>query len=149
MLADINSTGKVAIMDKVFIDSNIWLYYFIKDDAKKYQIAEEYLLKSADSSIIISYQVVNEVTNQLLRNKFSETVIRENIEFLFKICAIHNDSKDVIFLASSLRTRYSFSYWDSLIVANALNSGSDALISEDMQDGLRIENMVIRNIFRP
>ena len=34
---------------------------------------------------------------------------------------------------------YKFSYWDSLIVASALESGCSILYTEDMQDGQVIE----------
>ena len=36
---------------------------------------------------------------------------------------------------------------DSVIVASALYSNCSILASEDMQNGLKIDNMVIRNIF--
>jgi len=98
--------------------------------------------------IFISYQVINEVTNQLIRKNFSETIIKKNIEYLFKICTIHNYSKEIILLASSLRDKHFFSFWDSMIVASALNCGCSILASEDMQNGLKIDNMVIVDILK-
>ena len=132
---------------KVFIDSNIWIYLFLSEQTNKYKIAEEYISKNIDSTIFITYQVINEVTNQLIRNNFSENVIRKNIEYMYKICTIHNFSKEVIMSASSLRERYSFSFWDSIIAASALNSGCSILATEDMQNGQKIEEMIIENIF--
>ncbi len=41
-------------------------------------------------------------------------------------------------LASELRERYGFSFWDSLIVAAALEGGATTLITEDMQSGLTV-----------
>ena len=40
-----------------------------------------------------------------------------------------------------------FSFWDSLIVEAALQSMCAQLLTEDMQDGLVIESMTIRNPF--
>ena len=88
--------------DKIFIDSNVWVYLFLQDESKKYEITEKYILDNSNNLLIISYQVINEVTNQLVRKKFDETLIRENIEYLFKICTIHNFSKETVLLASSL-----------------------------------------------
>jgi len=133
--------------DKLFIDSNIWLYLFLKDEAGKYKIAENFISENSGNPMFISYQVVNEVTNQLKRKGFAETVIRENIEYLFKICTIHNYSKDILLLASSVRENHCFSFWDSMIVASAVNCGCTILASEDMRDGLVIGNMTIHNIF--
>jgi len=54
--------------DKIFIDSNIWLYLFLKDESSKYKIVEKYILENSNNPLFISYQVINEVTNQLIRN---------------------------------------------------------------------------------
>jgi predicted nucleic acid-binding protein len=134
--------------DKIFIDSNIWLYLFLQDDSNKYKIAEKYILGNDKNLIFVSYQVINEVTNQLVRNNFSEIIIRRNIDYLYKICTIHNFSKDILLLASSIREKYAFSFWDSMIVSSALNCGCTILASEDMRDGLKIDNMIIQNIFK-
>jgi predicted nucleic acid-binding protein len=86
--------------DRVFIDSNIWLYLFLQEDGNKYKIAEKYISENDNSLMFISYQVINEVTNQLIRNNFNELIIRKNIDYLYKICTIHNFSKDILFSAS-------------------------------------------------
>jgi len=135
------------MMDRIFIDTNIWLYLFLQDSSSKYKIVEKFFSENDKNLMFISYQVINEVTNQLIRNNFDETIVRENIDCLYKICIIHNFSKDTLFLASSLREKYSFSFWDSMIVSSAKNCGCTVLASEDMQDGLKIDNMIIRNIF--
>jgi predicted nucleic acid-binding protein len=44
--------------------------------------------------------------------------------------------------ASVLREQYAFSFWDSLIVSSALQADAVILYSEDMQDGLVVENRV-------
>jgi predicted nucleic acid-binding protein len=51
-------------------------------------------------------------------------------------------------LSFALREKYSLSFWDSIIVASALHSNCTVLASEDMQDGLKIDNMIIDNIFK-
>ncbi|MCL2182991.1 MAG: PIN domain-containing protein [Chitinispirillia bacterium] len=134
--------------DKIFVDSNVWLYIFLQDDADKSNIAKKFILDNIDTSIFITYQVVNEVTNQLLRKKFSEKTIRNIIEYMYEIATIHNFSKEVMFLASSLREKHNLSMWDSLIVASALNFNCSILASEDMHDGLILGNMTIKNIFK-
>jgi len=42
--------------------------------------------------------------------------------------------------ASKIRTNHSFSFWDSIVAASALDCDADYLISEDMQDGFLLEN---------
>ena len=46
-----------------------------------------------------------------------------------------------------IQVRYGFSFYDSLMVAAALEAGCATLYSEDMQDGQRIEGLTIRNPF--
>jgi predicted nucleic acid-binding protein len=135
--------------DKIFIDSNIWCYLFVNDEHEKYKIAEEYISsKASDAIFVISYQVLNEVTNILLQKKLQEDTIKENLQYMYKICTIQNFSKDIIMSAFTLRGKYSLSFWDSIIIASALNSNCNILASEDMQDGLKINNMVLNNIFK-
>jgi predicted nucleic acid-binding protein len=49
---------------------------------------------------------------------------------------------DTIREAFRLTTHYKLSHWDSLIVSAALLAGCDTLHSEDMQDGLVIEEQL-------
>ena len=41
--------------------------------------------------------------------------------------------------ANDLRSKHNFSYWDSLIVASALENACEVLYTEDLQDGHVIE----------
>jgi predicted nucleic acid-binding protein len=68
---------------------------------------------------------------------------------MFKICTIQDFAKDIILLASSMREKYSLSFWDSIVVGSALFSGCNMLLSEDMQDGLIVNNtLLIKNIVK-
>jgi len=75
--------------NRVFVDSNIWLYLFLQDDDEKYRIVEQYFMSNNLNSIFVtSYQVINEVSNILLKKKFAETEIRESIDYLLKVCTL-------------------------------------------------------------
>jgi predicted nucleic acid-binding protein len=49
--------------------------------------------------------------------------------------------------AISLQRRWRFSFYDSLIVAGALEAGCKTLYSEDLQDGQEVESLRITNPF--
>ena len=137
------------MIDKIFIDSNVGCYLFIQDEDEKYQVSERFISNTTNNALfVITYQVINEVTNRLIKKQFSELKIRENIQYMYRICTIQNFSKDIIFSASTLRENYSLSFWDSIIVASAIVANCDILASEDMQDGLRIHNTIIKNIYK-
>jgi predicted nucleic acid-binding protein len=92
--------------------------------------------------------VINEVTNKLIQKKIESEITKVNVQYMYKICTIQDFSKDIIIMSAfNLREKYSLSFWDSVIVASALNSNCNILASEDMQDGLKINNMIITNIF--
>ncbi len=59
-----------------------------------------------------------------------------------------NIDQQTLLSASDLRTRYAISFWDSPIVAAALQSGAQILYTEDMQHGLVVdERLRIANPF--
>jgi len=130
-----------------FIDTNIWLYAFIEaDDTTKSGIARALIQKSEP---VISIQVINEVCINLLRcANFTEDQISQLIESFYEKCRVVELTESGLLIASQLRQRYSLSFWDSTIVATALNAGVSVLYSEDMQHGLTIEGRLqIRNPF--
>ena len=122
-----------------FIDTNIWLYSFIESqDKEKSKIAKLVIL---ESDIVISTQIVNEMSVNLLKKaNFSEEKIQELIQSLYKRYSVFELSTDVLIKASEIRANFSFSFWDSLVAASALDSEADYLISEDMQNGFKFED---------
>jgi predicted nucleic acid-binding protein len=53
---------------------------------------------------------------------------------------LHVNSDSTILEAFRIAERYGFSFYDSLIISAALESGCNTLYSEDMQHGQLIEN---------
>ena len=134
--------------DKYFFDSNIWLYLFLEKGSRKSLIAKQYIEKSVlNNQIVISWQVINEISVNLLKKGFTEQQVLSIVEWLYRIATIQDFTQKMLLKASSLREQYSISYWDSLIVAAALEANCQLLYSEDMQDGLKIKSLTIRNIF--
>jgi predicted nucleic acid-binding protein len=50
--------------------------------------------------------------------------------------------------ALEVRARYAFSFWDSSVVAAALESGCDRLYTEDLSHGQVVEGLTIVNPFQ-
>ena len=134
--------------DRLFIDSNVWVYLFTVEDHEKSRIAREYITENAKNHLfVISHQVINEVCSVLKKKGYTEPEIRRVVGDLMGLCAVCANSHDTVFLASELREAHSFSFWDSLIIASAIISRCDSLASEDMQHGKLIGNVAINNIF--
>jgi len=128
---------------KIFVDSNIWLYALIEeqksDDKYKHPMAQKIFLEN--SNILISTQVVNEVSINLTRKaKKDNNYIFKFIRDITSSYTVRAQTTADLITAATLRLNYPFSYWDSLIVASALNNECDILYSEDMQDGLQVHS---------
>ncbi|NJL77867.1 MAG: PIN domain-containing protein [Richelia sp. SM2_1_7] len=96
-----------------------------------------------DVNGVISTQVINEVCSVLKRKaSFTELQIKQVIESFYSRVAVVELDSQILIHATELRTRYSFSFWDGLIVASALSVNTDIIYSEDMQDSLLIEGKI-------
>lgn len=135
-----------------FLDSNIWLYVLLYDqDAQDINRKRERAISLTNGErSVVSTQVINEVCVNLLRKAaFSENQIKELIQDFYDRCTVIELNLEILTVASDLRLRYGFSFWDGLIVASALYANLDVLYSEDMQDGLIVyEKMEIVNPFK-
>lgn len=126
------------MLDNVFIDTNILIYGYSQDEPDKQQKAINCI---QSDNIWISIQVINETIN-VLKRKFSleyseiNTVIQE-IKEKFNIAIV---SVNTIETALNIGERYQYSYFDSLIIASALEFNCEIIYTEDLQDGQKIEN---------
>lgn len=128
-----------------FLDSNILLYNYMNTDKAKKDLSER-LIKRADH--VISVQVIGEVCNNL-RKKLQYTpdeleVVIVEMYASFNIISI---DETIYKRVPDLLRKYSVSFWDSLIIAAAIESGCTTLYSEDMQNGLKIDFLTIVNPF--
>jgi len=127
--------------DKVFLDSNIILYSYSKTELNKNKIANTLIFSL--SEVYISTQVINEVTNILYKKfKLNSTSIEDVIEEIDNCFKIVNFSLTTQIMAIKIKEKYRLQYYDSLILATALENGCVILYSEDMQHNQIIENQL-------
>lgn len=128
------------------IDSNVWLYAFMKGNEQRVSTATNIIEQS--EPIILSTQIVNEVCFVLLRkNKAKNTTLANYIDYFYSEHRVTILDEVILKTASKLRIEHHFSFWDSLIVASAINNRCSILYSEDMQHDYVIENTRIINPF--
>ena len=136
--------------DRIFIDTNVLVYIHLFDEESqdKRKVLQNLLHRRIDAELIINVQVINEFYNVLLRKNIEDNVIQEKIHSQLEICSASELSLKTVFSAWKLREKYKYSYWDSLILASALENSCSILYSEDMQHGQVIEdNLKIINPF--
>ena len=125
--------------DKAFLDTNVLIYLYTKDDESKRNTVYGLL---DDNSCAASVQVLNEVSNVMLKKfSLSSTQIREHLDNIELVCdemlPVHRGTIDN---ALAIKDRYGFSYFDSLMLASALDGDCQIIFTEDMSDGQLIND---------
>lgn len=127
---------------KIFVDTNIWVYAHLEaENDSKHQKANT-LVEETMQPLVISTQVLHEYYSAMLKNKMTDGWIQANIEAMINYCSVQLITLSVIRLAHRIKIRYRFSYWDSLIIASALDIGCTLLYSEDLQPNQLIEDQL-------
>jgi predicted nucleic acid-binding protein len=135
-----------------FVDSNLWVYALVESEEEKEKRMKIFSFLErlrSRSTIMASVQVLNEF-HWILKRKYKvdESVIRSKVaNGILEVAHIIPLDLDTYKDAYTLRDNYSLSFWDSLIVSSALQSGCRYLYTEDMQHQQKIEDKL--EIFNP
>ncbi|HXW19827.1 MAG TPA: PIN domain-containing protein [Roseiarcus sp.] len=129
---------------KAFFDTNVLLYAFANDEAKR-ERAQQTLAMGG----VISVQVVNEFVSVLRKKQRHEWPRIEAalavVENWFR--TIPPLTLDTHHAALALARDHGLAFYDALIVAAAREAGCDALYSEDLQCDRRFGDLVVVNPF--
>lgn len=136
---------------KFFLDTNIFVYSFDGGPLPKSQRATKLIRRAVDTQTgVVSYQVAQEFFNVALKRfakPMSTADAEQYLASVFRPIMTVNSSPALFAEALRLNDRYKLSWYDSLIVAAAIQSGCDILYSEDLQHGQRFGNLRIENPF--
>jgi predicted nucleic acid-binding protein len=120
-------------MKDKFVDTNL-LVYLLADDERADKLHE--LFSSAFNDIILSTQILGELYSVLTRKKLKThreaKLIIEELIFNFEVLPVRDSN---VISALNISEEYGFSYWDSLVVATAIDAGCKFLYTEDLQHG--------------
>lgn len=135
-----------------FFDTNIFVYAVDGGASKSRRMAARQLIRDAIAHRegAVSYQIIQEFINVGLR-KFQAPLsipdIRDFLDTSFAPMLVVHSSVELFHQALAIQDRYRLSWYDAVIVAAAIQSGSSILLSEDLQDGLKIGSLRIQNPF--
>ena len=131
--------------EKVFLDTNLLVYYYSEDEPEKSAIIEN-IIKSND--IVISAQILNEFSYVMIRKYGKEPeLLREIIEAWRKEFDIKDLTPALSIESLNIHERYRFSFWDSLVIATALENNCGILFTEDLHHNQIIEGQL--RVFNP
>lgn len=137
--------------DRFFLDTNIFAYTFDAKSPAKAKRATQLIRRAADTGNgVVSYQVVQEFFNLAFRRFQQPMKLAEAEQYLITVfrplLAVHS-SVPLYVEAMRIAGKYRFSWYDSIIVAAALQSQCAVLYTEDLQHGQEIERLRIEDPF--
>jgi predicted nucleic acid-binding protein len=138
--------------DKAFLDTNVFIYSVDSSPShrEKANIARQIVKQHIRSGTgVISIQVLQEfyqVSTQKLQVPLSTEDALEYLHYMAVLETVHPDF-NMLVNAVYLHKRLRLSFWDGLIVQAAAATNCSVLLTEDLQDGLNIGNLTIKNPF--
>jgi len=139
-------------MSADFLDSNVFVYHIDRAFPEKSDIARSLVAEYiGNGGAVTSFQVIQETLNVVTRKIAFPITHAQAERFLDDVMTrfwSEMPSPGLYRNTLRLQSRYGFAFYDSLIVAAALEAGCDRLLSEDFQDGQRIEGLTVVNPFR-
>jgi predicted nucleic acid-binding protein len=137
--------------DRFFLDTNIFIYSFETTSPKKSAQAKKLIRTAIETrGGIVSYQVVQEFFNVALR-RFSKPMsaidAEQYLSTTFRPLLSVHSSQALYGEALRVAGKFRLPWYDSLIVASAIEGKCDVLYSEDFQDGQQIASLTISNPF--
>ena len=148
-MKDKKKENSIAEEGKVFFDTNILIYSIDENDTYKQNVAKELLEKAAATNTgIISTQSLQEFFNAAVKKlKLSKQTAREYVNLFSQKFPVREISVPLILDAVDISIKNGFSFWDSLILSVANDTGCIIVYSEDMNDGQIVEGTKILNPF--
>ncbi len=134
---------------RTFIDTNVVVYAMDDAAPAKQARAQALIAGACAESHVISPQVLQEFFTAVTR-KLARPVTLEDataaVRALARLTVVSADAELVV-AAIEIHRRYQLSLWDALILQAALRGGCTRLLSEDLQLGFRLGNLVVENPF--
>src|SRR5271169_5583535 len=136
---------------KFFLDTNVFAYAFAAAAPAKARKAARLVRGAVDTGKgIVSYQVVQEFFSVAFRRFAQPMSVAEAEQYLITVLrpllAVHS-SPAIYFEALRIAERHRMPWYDSLIVAAAVEGQCGKIYSEDFQHGRLIEGLRIENPF--
>jgi predicted nucleic acid-binding protein len=134
-----------------FLDTNVFVYAVDPTDPRKQSIAQELLRNGRrDGTDCTSYQTTQEWLNVVLKLARIPMAVIQARAFVDRAIMPRTTvwpSAELYHAALDAHSRWSLSFYDSLVVAAAQRSGARLLASEDLQDGRKFGSVTVWNPF--
>lgn len=123
------------------------IYAYDRAESLKRDIARR-VLGPGDDTLVVSTQVLAE-TYSVARKRLSleHREAAAIVERLARLQVVGTDTR-IVMSAIDLAGERQIAHWDALMIRAAQVAGCGRLLTEDMQDGARFDDLVLENPFR-
>ena len=134
-----------------FLDTNVLVYSFDSSAPQKQKIAQDFIRHALQTQRgIVSTQIVQEFLNIALRKfvpPLSSSDARQYLQTVLLPLCKHFPAISYYDQALSIQVETGYSWYDSLVVTAAIESGCTTLLSEDLQHKRKIRTVTIIDPF--
>ena len=132
----------------IAFDTNVLVYSF--EVGEKAEVARRLVETGTSSGALLPLQVIGEFVNACRRKVTVPyeklPTVTERLLHGFRVVS----TKPYHVVDALVRAeRFGLQYFDALIVTVARDAGATILLSEDMQDGIDLDGLVVLNPFSP
>jgi predicted nucleic acid-binding protein len=135
--------------DKIFVDTNVLIYAHDVDAKAKHERAKRVLHGLwSERTGVLSLQVLQEFYVNVTR-KIANPLSKESARLVVSTYTTWCIETTPAEIASAFRIEDEsrIGFWDALILASAVKSGADRILSEDLNAGQTISGVLIQNPF--
>ncbi len=131
-------------------DTNVLIYVLVIPPDPRAERAQELLARCIHGSALLLLQALAEFSHVAMR-KFAVSAgeVRRRVDAWRAIMPVYPAGEEDLDLALAFVGNYRIGFWDALMCATAERAGLRYLLTEDLQDGMRLGRLTIVNPFRP
>lgn len=135
------------------VDTNVFVYALDTDDPVKQAKALDLFqrLAQAGGSTVLPWQVASELLSNLRKRESDGRISSSDVESRFRkflaMFPLALPNAHVFSTYFDLRSRFSLSHWDSMLLAACKEAGVTTLFSEDLDAGADNDGVKVVNPF--
>ena len=133
-----------------FLDSNVVVYAYDVTNPAKRRIAQDLVRRAVAGELVISTQVLAELSATLLHKLVPAPSTEDVITVLDALASIPliMPDGDIVRRAVEARAAYGLHFYDGMIVAAAERAGCERIWSEDLNTGQKYFGVTVANPFQ-
>ena len=130
------------------LDTNVLVYAVDLDAGKRHEQSKELIGRAAQCDCVLTTQVLAEFFHVTTRKKLLEPPRASAfVHDWLEVFQVFSADETTLVNAMNAVNDHRLSFWDAMLWATALRSGCSAILSEDMQDGRRLNGLEFVNPF--